>query len=60
MEKVKNVHLVSEAFVEEGNGRYGLLTPTMKMKRNVARDFFKQEIADMYKNIPKSTTQAKP
>jgi len=37
LEKPKDIFLTSDAFSIENN----LLTPTFKLKRNVARDFYK-------------------
>jgi len=51
MEKPKNLFLISNPFNIEGQGQYDILTPTMKIKRNVARDQFKEQIATMYANI---------
>lgn len=45
LEKPKQMYLTSEPFAPEGNE---ILTTTMKMKRNVARVYFKQQIEDMY------------
>ena len=44
LEKIKKVHLVDEPFSVEND----LLTPTMKIKRAVARRFFAKEIKEMY------------
>jgi len=43
-EKVKRIHLIAEDFTIEN----GILTSTMKLKRNVARDRFKEAIKTMY------------
>jgi len=43
-EKVKRIHLVQEDFTIDN----GLLTSTMKLKRNVARQHFKDAITAMY------------
>lgn len=47
LEKPKRVHLVKEPFSIE----QGILTPTFKMKRKPARDYFKKQIDDMYFDI---------
>lgn len=44
LEKIKKVHLTAEPFSIEND----LLTPTMKIKRNIARKVFAAEIAKMY------------
>eukprot|EP00483_Globobulimina_turgida_P001688 UN01690 len=49
-EKIKRIHLIVEDFSIEN----GILTSTMKLKRNVARDRFKTEIEGMYKQVAKS------
>lgn len=46
-EQVKDLHLHSELFTIEN----GLLTPTMKSKRNELEKLFKKELAEMYKNL---------
>lgn len=46
-EQVKNIHLHSELFSIEN----GLLTPTMKSKRNELQKFFKNELEEIYKNL---------
>merc|ERR1712244_22924 len=43
-EKVKRIHLIPEDFTIEN----GILTSTMKLKRNVARDTFQDAIKSMY------------
>jgi long-chain acyl-CoA synthetase len=45
-QKAKDIHLHFELFSVEN----GLLTPTMKSKRNDLQKFFKNEIDEMYKN----------
>jgi len=46
-EQVKDVFVHPEPFSIEA----GLLTPTMKAKRPAMRDFFKQQIAQMYESL---------
>lgn len=46
-EQVKNIHLHSELFSIEN----GLLTPTMKSKRNELQKLFKNELEEIYKNL---------
>lgn len=45
LEKPKQIFLTYEPFAADGNE---ILTTTMKMKRNVAKVYFKQQIEDMY------------
>lgn len=47
LEKPKRIHLVSEPFSIE----QGIITPTFKMKRKPARDYFKKQIDEMYADI---------
>ena len=49
-EKVKRIHLVEEDFTIDN----GLLTSTMKLKRNVAREHFKEAIEAMYAQAARS------
>lgn len=49
-EKVKRIHLIEEDFTIDN----GLLTSTMKLKRNVARDMFKEAIKAMYAQAAQS------
>ena len=44
LEKIKAVHLWPEAFSIENN----LITPTFKIKRNIAKETFKEAITAMY------------
>lgn len=46
-EQVKDIHLYPELFTVEA----GLLTPTMKSKRVALKDFFKQELSQMYSKL---------
>ena len=43
-EKPKQIKLLNEAFSPAN----GLLTPTMKMKRNVLKDNFEKDIENLY------------
>jgi len=47
LEKPKEITLTKEMFSVENN----LLTPTFKLKRHVAREFFKPQIEAMYKKL---------
>jgi len=47
LEKPKDILIYNGTFSVENN----LLTPTFKLKRNVARDFFKKEIDQMYSKL---------
>lgn len=49
LEKPKDIFLTSDAFSIENN----LLTPTFKLKRNVAREHFKEQITHMYDELMK-------
>lgn len=49
LEKPKDLYLTAEAFSVENN----LLTPTFKLKRNIARDHFKSQIDAMYSELIK-------
>jgi long-chain acyl-CoA synthetase len=44
LEKLKQIHLTLDPFTIEND----TLTPTMKIKRNIAKKFFEKEIAEMY------------
>jgi len=44
LEKVKKIYCSQEPFTIENE----ILTPTMKIKRNIAKDVFKAEIDKMY------------
>jgi len=44
MEKPKQLHLLKDPFTIEND----LLTPTMKLKRNIAKLRFKDQISAMY------------
>lgn len=52
LEKPKQITLLSKALNEMNPD---LLTPTMKLKRNVAREFFKDQITKMYEMPPLKT-----
>lgn len=49
LERPKDIFITLETFSVENN----LLTPTFKLKRNVARDYFKKHIDDMYSALIK-------
>lgn len=44
LEKIRQILLTNEPFTQEND----ILTPTMKIKRNVAKILFAKEIEDMY------------
>ena len=44
LEKIKALHLTTEPFSVDNN----LITPTFKIKRNIARAVFKEAIDKMY------------
>ena len=46
LEKIKKIHLTSEPFTIEND----ILTPTMKIKRNIAKNVYSEQIAEMYAN----------
>jgi long-chain acyl-CoA synthetase len=48
LEKPKQLTLLTAPFTIEGD----LLTPTMKLKRNIAKQKFKAELASMYEMAP--------
>ena len=48
LEKPKQLYLMKELFSVEND----LLTPTFKLKRNIARDKFRAEIDEMYAATP--------
>jgi long-chain acyl-CoA synthetase len=48
LEKIKKIHLIDEPFSMEND----LLTPTFKIKRNVAKNKYKDQIAAIYKAGP--------
>ena len=45
IEKVKKIYLTSEPFTQEND----ILTPTFKIKRNIARNVYKEQIDTIYK-----------
>jgi long-chain acyl-CoA synthetase len=49
LEKPKDIYISKEPFSVENN----ILTPTFKLKRNVARDVYKKEIDQMYEILAK-------
>ncbi|KAJ2458797.1 medium-chain fatty acid-CoA ligase faa2 [Coemansia sp. RSA 2424] len=50
-EIIRSIYCESEPFDIEGNK---LLTSTFKLKRNVARDYYRKQIDDMYREINKA------
>lgn len=44
LEKIKHVHLILDPFTIESD----MLTPTLKIKRNIAKKIFEKEIAELY------------
>ncbi|XP_063969478.1 long-chain-fatty-acid--CoA ligase 5-like [Lytechinus pictus] len=50
-EQVKGIHVHSEPFTEDA----GLLTPTLKSKRNVMKQIFAEEIIEMYSEIDRGS-----
>lgn len=49
LEKPKDIYLTLDAFSIENN----ILTPTFKLKRNIAREVFKPQIDAMYEVLVK-------
>jgi len=49
LEKPKDIFLTSDTFSIENN----LLTPTFKLKRNIGREYFKEQIDAMYVELVK-------
>lgn len=47
LSQVKAIHIHKEMFTVQN----GLLTPTLKAKRRELRDFFKQEIEELYATV---------
>lgn len=47
LEKPKAIHLIADAFSIEND----ILTPTFKLKRNIATKVFKEQIDIMYKEL---------
>ena len=47
LEKIKKIHLTLDAFSIENE----ILTPTMKIKRNVAKKVYEKEIDQMYAEL---------
>ena len=54
LEKPKQITLLMDPFTIESD----LLTPTMKLKRNIAKDTFKEQISKMYESKPMAATGA--
>ena len=48
LEKPKQLTLLKEPFTDQN----GFLTPTMKLKRNVAKEMLKDKITEMYAKTP--------
>jgi len=48
LEKPKQLTLLKEPFTDQN----GYLTPTMKLKRNVAKEMLKDKITEMYAKTP--------
>ena len=44
LEKIKQIHIIEQPFTIESD----ILTPSMKIKRNVAKKVFEKEIKDLY------------
>ena len=44
LEKIKKLHLIDDPFTIEND----ILTPTFKIKRNVAKNLFKEQITAIY------------
>jgi len=55
LEKPKQMHLVYEQWTEEMN----ILTPTQKLKRNIAKQIYQAEIDTMYNSPDMKATGAK-
>jgi long-chain acyl-CoA synthetase len=47
LEKPRDIYITGEAFSETNN----LLTPTHKLKRNIAREFYRPQIDAMYSKL---------
>lgn len=47
LEKPKDIYLTDDAFTVEND----LLTPTFKLKRNVVREYFSEQIKAMYDKL---------
>jgi len=54
LEKPKVIHLISDPFSIENN----LLTPTFKLKRNVAKETYQKQIDAMYEEVAKMEAAA--
>ena len=50
LEKVKDITLTADPFTIENN----ILTPTFKLKRNVAKTIFQQQFDEMYAKLEKA------
>ena len=48
LEKIKKMHLIDDPFTIEND----ILTPTFKIKRNIAKNKYKEEIQAIYQSGP--------
>ena len=55
LEKPKQLTLLKDPFTDQN----GYLTPTMKLKRNVAKEMLKDQITEMYGKAPMKPTTGK-
>lgn len=55
LEKIKKLHLLDDPFTIEND----ILTPTFKIKRNIAKNIFKEQITAIYAAGPNWDTQLK-
>jgi len=51
LEKIKAIYLTSDPFSIEND----ILTPTMKIKRNIAAKVYDEQIKEMYKSLTETT-----
>jgi long-chain acyl-CoA synthetase len=47
LEVPKDIYITSDGFTMENN----LLTPTFKLKRNIAREYYRTQIDEMYTKL---------
>lgn len=52
LEKIKAIYLTSDPFSIEND----ILTPTMKIKRNIAHKVYAEQIDEMYKSLTETAT----